>query len=134
MLNHVKLNPQTEMNNPIRSDPTNPDFVDAALFTSHKGILGYFRSFQKSLQVILGHFKSFFKSLKVTLGHFRNQSKSFWVILGHFKSFKKSLKVILGHFRSFLVLVTTLPVHGQNIDSQSIFKYSFFLLKVKHQL
>ena len=52
------------MDNPIRSDPvrSDPDFVDAALFTSFKVILGYFRSFKNSLQVIwiiLGHFRLF---------------------------------------------------------------------------
>ena len=54
------------MSNPIRSDPirsdtvrSDIDFVDVALFTSLKVILGYFRSFQKSLKVILGFFRSF---------------------------------------------------------------------------
>ena len=41
----IKSANRNEQSDPIRSDPTNPDFVDAALFTSHKGILGYFRSF-----------------------------------------------------------------------------------------
>ena len=52
MLNHVKSANRNEQSYPIRSDP---DFVNAALFTSLKVILGF-------------------------QGHFRNHSKSFWAM------------------------------------------------------
>ena len=43
------------MNNPIRSGRSDSDFVDTVSFTSYKVILGFLRSFFKSLNVILGH-------------------------------------------------------------------------------